>query len=99
MEVPIQSAGSGGAQAVQGYQVQGEQGVSGVPLRAEQGPQAPEPERPGPQVPVLALVAAGLVVAVAFFVPWPFVAAHLRRLTGFDHARPAHFLPFRPLGK
>jgi hypothetical protein len=50
-------------------------------------------------VPVLALVAAGLVVAAAFFVPWPFVAARLRHLTGFDHTRPAHFLPFRPLRK
>ena len=99
VEVPIQSTGSGDAQAIQGYQVQGEEGVSGVPLRAEQGPQAPEPARPGPEVPVVALVAAGLVVAAAFFFPWPFVAVHLRRLTGFDHTRPAHFLPFRPLGK
>jgi hypothetical protein len=99
VEVPVQSTGSGSAQAVQGYQVQGQQGVSGVPLRAAEGPQAPEPGRPAPQVPVPALIVAGLVVAVAFFVPWPFVAAHLRRFTGFDHTRPAHFLPFRPLGK
>ena len=99
VEVPVQSAGSGDAQSVQGYQVQGEEGVSGVPLRAEEGPQAPAPERPGPPVPVVALVVAGLVVAAAFFVPWPFVAAHLRRITGFDHTRPARFLPFRPLGK
>ena len=99
LDVPIESTGSGSAVAVQGYQVQGEEGVSGVPLRAEQGAQAPEPERPGPPVPVLALIGAGLVVAVAFFVPWPFVAAHLRRITGFDHTGPARFLPFRPLGK
>ena len=99
VEVPVQSTGSGDAQAVQGYQVQGEEGVSGVPLRAEEGPQAPEPDRPGPAVPVPALVAAGLVVAAAFFFPWPFVAAHLRRITGFDHTRPARFLPFRPLDK
>jgi hypothetical protein len=99
VEVPVQSAGSGEAQPVQGYQVQGEEGVSGLPLRAEAGPQAPEPERPGPAMPVLALAAAGLVVAAAFFVPWPFVAAHMRRITGFDHTRPARFLPFRPLGK
>ena len=79
--------------------MQGEEGVSGVPLRAEEGAQAPEPERPGPAVPVLALVVAGLVVAAAFVVPWPFVAAHLRHITGFDHTRPARFLPFRPLGK
>ena len=99
VEVPVQSTGSGDTQAVQGYQVQGEAGVSGVPLRAMEGPQAPEPERPGPAVPVAALVAAGLIVAAAFFVPWPFVAAHLRRITGFDHTRPARILPFRPLGK
>ena len=89
----------GALESVQGYEVQGEEGVSGVPLRAVEGPQAPEPERPGPAVPVLALVAAGLVVAAAFFVPWPFVAAHMRRITGFDHTRPARSLPFRPLGK
>jgi hypothetical protein len=99
VEVPVQSMGSGSTQPVQGYQVQGEQGVSGVPLRAAEGAQAPKPDRPGPTVPVLALIAAGLVVAAAFFVPWPFVAAHLRRITGFDHTRPERFLPFRPLGK
>jgi hypothetical protein len=97
--VPLQSTGSGSAQAVQGYEVQGEEGVSGVPLRAEEGAQVAEPERPGPPVPVLALIGAGLVVAAAFFIPWPFVAAHMRRITGFDHTRPARFLPFRPLGK
>ena len=97
--VPVQSTGDGAAQAVQGYQVQGEEGVSGVPLRAAEGPQAAAPDRPGSAVPVLALVVAGLVVAAAFFVPWPFVAAHLRRITAFDHTRPSHFLPFRPLGK
>jgi hypothetical protein len=99
VDVPVQSSGSGGVQDVQGYQVQGEEGVSGVPLRAEQGAQAPEPGRPGPSVPVLALLAAGLFVAAAFFVPWPFVAARMRSLTGFDHTRPKRFLPFRPLGK
>jgi hypothetical protein len=99
LDVPLQSTGSGSAQAVQGYEVQGEEGVSGVPLRAEEGAQAAEPERPGPPVPVLALIGAGLVVAAAFFIPWPFVAAHMRRITGFDHTRPARFLPFRPLGK
>ena len=99
VDVPVVSTGTGDVQAVQGYQVQGEEGVSGVPLRAVEGAQAPKPDRPGPSVPVLALVAAGLVVAAAFFVPWPFVAAHLRRITGFDHTRPARFLPFRPLGK
>ncbi len=99
VEVPVQSTGSGDAQAVQGYQVQGEEGVSGVPLRAAEGAQAPEPERPGPPVPALALIAAGLVVAAAFFVPWPFVAAQMRSITGFDHTRPARNLPFRPLGK
>ncbi len=99
VEVPVQSMGSGPTVPVQGYQVEGEVGISGVPLRAEQGPQAPEPERPGPFVPVLALIAAGLFVAAAFFIPWPFVAAHLRGLTGFDHTRPKRFLPFRPLGK
>jgi hypothetical protein len=97
--VPVQSAGSGEAQAVQGYPVQGEEGVSGVPLRAAKGPQAPEPEHPGQPVPVLALIGAGLVVAAAFLVPWPFVAAGIRRIADFDHTRPAHFPPFRPLGK
>jgi hypothetical protein len=99
VDVPVQSSGSGTAQDVQGYQMQGQEGVSGVPLRAELGAQAPEPERPGPPVPVVALVAAGLFVTAAFLLPWPFVAAHLRSLTGFDHTRPKRFLPFRPLGK
>ena len=99
VDVPVQSTGSGETQVVQGYEVQGQEGVSGVPLRAEEGPQAPEPARPGPAVPVLALVAAGLIVAAAFFVPWPIVAAHMRGITGFDHTRPARSLPFRPLGK
>jgi hypothetical protein len=99
VEVPVQSTGSGPTVPVQGYQVQGEEGVSGVPLRAQQGAQAPEPERPGPPVPVLALIAAGLFVAAALLIPWPFVAAQLRGLTGFDHTRPKRFLPFRPLGK
>lgn len=99
LDVPVQSTGSGEAQAVQGYQVQGEEGVSGVPLRAEQGAQAPEPQRPGPSLPVLALVAAGVVVAAAFFMPWPFVAAHMRRITDFDHVRPTRILPFRPLDR
>lgn len=99
IDVPVESTGSGEAQPVQGYQVQGEEGVSGVPLRAEEGPQAPAPERPGPPVPVLALVGAGLFAAAAFFVPWPIVAAQLRRLTGFDHTRPAHHPPYWPLGR
>jgi hypothetical protein len=73
--------------------------VSGVPLRAAKGPQTPEPEHPGQPVPVLALIGAGLVVAAAFLVPWPFVAAGIRRIADFDHTRPAHFPPFRPLGK
>ena len=99
VDVPVASTGSGPAQAVQGYQMQGEEGVSGVPLKAAEGPQAPEPERPGPAVPIIALVAAGLVVAAAFFIPWPFVAARLRRVAGFDHTRPARVLPFRLLGR
>jgi hypothetical protein len=99
IEVPVQSTGSGPAQEVQGYQVQGEEGVSGVPLRAAEGSQAPAPERPGPPLPVPALLAAVFVVAAAFFAPWPFVAAHLRHLTGYDHTRSARFLPFRPVGK
>jgi hypothetical protein len=99
VELPLQSTGSETVEDVQGYQVQGEEGVSGVPLRAVAGPQAPAPEQPGPDVPVPALVAGCLFVAAAFFVPWPFVAAHLRRLTGFDHTRQSRYLPFRPLGK
>jgi hypothetical protein len=99
LDVPVESAGSGPAEPVQGYQVQGEEGVSGVPLRAAEGAQAPAPERPGPPVPVLALIAAGLVVAAAFFVPWPLVAAHMRSITDFDHTRPGRSLPFRPLGR
>jgi hypothetical protein len=98
VEVPVQSTGGGSAVPVEGYQVQGEEGVSGVPLKAVEGAQAPAPERPGPPVPVRALIAAGLIVAAAFFVPWPFVAAQMRRITGFDHAR-RRSLPFRPLGK
>ena len=50
-------------------------------------------------MPVLALIGAGLFVLAAFFVPWPIVAAQMRRITGFDHMRPKGFLPFRLLGK
>jgi hypothetical protein len=99
VDVPVQSTGGDTVENVQGYPTQGEVGVSGVPLRAAPGAQAPEPERPGPSVPVLALLAAGLFVAAAFFVPWPFMAAHLRGITGFDHTRHKRVLPFRPLGK
>jgi hypothetical protein len=99
VDVPVQSTGSGPAQPVEGIEVQGQEGVSGVPLRAEEGAQAPGPEREGPPVPVPALIAAGLFVAAAFFLPWPLVAAQMRRITGFDHMRPARVLPFRPLGK
>jgi len=99
LDVPVQSTGSGSVQPVQGYQVQGEEGVRGVPLRAAEGPQVAPPERPGPSIPVLALIGGGIFVAATLFVPWPFVAAHLRRITGFDHTRPARSLPFRPLGK
>ena len=84
---------------MQGFEVQGQEGVSGVPLRAEEGAQAPGPEREGPPVPVPGLIAAGLIVAAAFFTPWPLVAAQMRRITGFDHTRPARVLPFRPLGR
>jgi hypothetical protein len=97
VEVPVESTGSGPAQPVEGFEVQGQEGVSGVPLRAEEGGQVADSGRSGTPVPVLALLVAGLVVAAAFLLPWPFVAAHLRRLTGFDHTRPERFLPFRPL--
>ena len=92
--------GSGPAQAVQGYQVQGEEGVSGVPLRAAEGAQAPEPERPGPPVPVARAHrrrpgrGGGVLRPLAVR-----RRAHPRRITGFDHTRPERFLPFRPLGK
>jgi hypothetical protein len=88
LQPPVQSSGSGSAQQVQGYQTQGLEGVSGVPLRGATGAQLPEPERPGPPVPVAALIAAAAVVLAAFFLPWPFVAARLRGITGFDHTRP-----------
>ncbi|NLE23505.1 MAG: hypothetical protein GX624_12115 [Actinobacteria bacterium] len=99
VDVPVDSTGGGPAQPVQGFEVQGQEGVSGVPLRAAEGAHAADSEQPGAPVPLLALAAAGLVVAAAFFVPWPLMAAHLRRLTGFDHTRPTRFLPFRPLGR
>lgn len=99
LEVPVQSLGSGAAQSVEGYQVQGEEGVSGVPLRAAEGPQAAEPERPGPSLPVAALIGVALAVAAAFFIPWPFVAARIRSIVDYDHTRATRFLPFRPLGK
>jgi hypothetical protein len=99
LDVPVESTGGGSAVPVQGYQVQGEEGVSGVPLRAAEGAHAPEPKGSGPPLSVLALIVAGMGVAAAFFVPWPFVAAHMRSITGFDHTRPARFLPFRPLGR
>ena len=99
VQVPVQSTGSGTTTNVQGYEVQGQEGVSGVPLRAALGAQAPEPERPGPAVPILALIAGVVVVAATFFLPWPFVAARIRSVADFDHTRPVRFLPFRPLGK
>ena len=99
LDVPVQSTGSGAAQSVQGYEVQGEEGVSGVPLRAAEGFQAAEPERPGSSVPVAALIGAAFFVAAALFVPWPCVAARIRSIADFDHTRPARFLPFRPLGR
>lgn len=99
MQAPVESSGAGAPQAVQGYEVQGAEGVSGVPLRAAKGPQAPEPERPGPAVPVAALIGAGLLVAAAFFVPWPFAAAKIRSIAGFDHVRPRYYGPFWPLGR
>jgi hypothetical protein len=99
LQPPVQSSGSGQAQSVQGYLTQGAQGVSGVPLRAAEGPQAPSPESPGSSVPVLALLGAGLVIAAAFFVPWPFAAARIRAVAGFDHTRPKYYRPFWPLGK
>ena len=99
VDVPVDSTGGGPAQPVEGFEVQGQEGVSGVPLRAKEGAHVAGSEQPGTPVPLLALVAAGLVVAAAFFIPWPLVAAHLRSLTGFDHTRPTRFLPFRPLGR
>lgn len=99
LKPPVQSTGSGAPQAVQGYQTEGAQGVSGVPLRAAEGAQAPAPERPGPPVPVLALIGAGVVIAAAFFVPWPFAAAKIRAVVGFDHTRAKFYRPFWPLGK
>jgi hypothetical protein len=99
VQPPVRSSGSGAAQAVQGFQVEGEQGVSGVPLRAVEGPQAPAPGSPGPPLPVLPLIGAGLVIAAAFFVPWPFAAAQIRAVAGFDHTRPKFYRPFWPLGK
>lgn len=99
LQPPVQSSGSGAPQAVQGYQTEGAQGVSGVPLRAEEGAQAPAPGHPGPPVPILAIIGAGLVVAAVFFVPWPFAAARIRAVAGFDHARPKYYRPFWPLGR
>jgi hypothetical protein len=97
LQPPVQSTGSGPPQQVQGYQTQGQEGVSGVPLTGAKGEQLPEPERPGPPVPVAALIAAALVVLAAFFVPWPFVAARMRGITGFDHAHPRRFSRVRLL--
>lgn len=99
LQPPVESSGSGAPQAVQGYQTEGAQGVSGVPLRAAPGPQASAPGRPGTPAPVLPLIGAGLVIAVAFFVPWPFAAAQIRAVAGFDHVRPKYYRPFWPLGR
>jgi hypothetical protein len=89
--------GAGVAQSVRGYQVEGEEGVSGVPLRAAEGAQAPQPESSARGVPVLVLVVAGLAVFAAFLVPWPFAAARIRAIAGFDHVRPRQQRPFWPL--
>ena len=51
LDVPVQSTGSGDAQAVEGYQVQGEEGVSGVPLRAVEGPRHRTQSGPGRRCP------------------------------------------------
>ncbi len=97
LEPPVQSSGAGVPQQVQGYQTQGQEGVSGIPLAGANGAQLPEPKRHGPPVPVAALIAAAVVVLAALFVPWPFVAAHLRRITGFDHSGPKRSFPIRLL--
>ena len=99
VQAPVESSSFGAPQVVRGYEAQGAEGVSGVPLRAAEGPQAPEPTHPGEPVPVLALIGAGLLVAAAFFVPWPIAAARLRAIAGFDHVRPRHHRPFWPLGR
>ena len=88
LQPPVQSAGSGTLEEVQGYRTQGQEGVSGVPLTGAKGAQLPEPERPGPPVPVIAMIVAAAVVLAAFFLPWPFVAARLRSVADFDHVRP-----------
>ena len=97
LQPPVQSSGAGSPQQVQGYQTQGQEGVSGIPLRGAKGAQLPEPKRAGPAVPVLALIAAAVFVLAAFFVPWPFVAARMRGITGFDHTRPRSFPRIRLL--
>jgi hypothetical protein len=99
LEVPAESSGSGASQSVSGYQVQGEQGVSGVPLKSAKGAQVAAQDAPGPALPVGTLVCAGVIVLGAFFVPWPVMAARLRRVTGFDHVRPRYHPPFWPLGR
>jgi hypothetical protein len=96
---PVQSSGSGGPVQVEGYRTQGQEGVSGVPLKGAEGAQMPAPEGLGPQVPVAAVILAAAAVLAAFFVPWPFVAARLRSITGFDHTAPARALPIHLLKK
>ena len=95
---PVASTVSGSSQSVTGTRVQGLEGVSGVPLKAAAGAQAPQAQTPGPRVSTAFFVGAVLVALVAFFAPWPIMAARLRRITGFDHSRPKRYPPFRPLG-
>ncbi len=96
---PVQSSGSGASESVSGTQVQGQEGVSGVPLRAAPGAQEPAPQTPGPPLPVGVITVAGLVTLAACLVPWPLMAARLRRIGGFDHTRPKRYAPFWPLGR
>ena len=98
-EPPVFSSGSGPAVPVRGIEAGATEGVTGVPLRAAEGSQLAEPRPAGPGVPVLALCAAALLVGAAFFVPWPFVAAEIRSIAGFDHTRPKRFRRFRQLVK
>jgi hypothetical protein len=85
---------------VTGLEVQGVEGVSGIPLTAAAGAHVGE-EQPGGEDHAVSLGAVLIlsVGAVAgLFLPWPFFAAQLREIGGFDHTRPRRVPRHRPLG-
>lgn len=95
---PPPSAATGPEQSVSGVQVQGLEGVSGIALRAAPGAHVKdESGDAGEPLSVAAIVAVSIGALAGVLLPWPFFAARLRDIGGFDHIRPRRYPPFRSL--